>query len=78
MEKPFSGKVSSRDRCSDVYQMDIIKLLTAIRNERERLNAAIMAIERLTKVKEGSEMSIRKRGRPPGTKNKPKASVPQH
>jgi hypothetical protein len=59
--------------------MDIKKLLTAPRDERERINTAIMAIERLTKVQTDSgSIKIKRMGRPPGSKNKPKASVPQH
>jgi hypothetical protein len=54
--------------------MDITKIIAALREERERVDAAIMSIERLVKVKDGS---IKKRGRPPGSKNKPKAGVPQ-
>jgi hypothetical protein len=53
--------------------MDIEKLLGELRYERERLNAAIMAIERLvlSSKKDRPDLSKR-RGRPPGSKNKTK------
>jgi hypothetical protein len=57
--------------------MDVEKYLIALRHERARIHAAITAIERLTKVPTDSESPIRRRGRPPGSKNKPKASTPQ-
>jgi hypothetical protein len=58
--------------------MDIQKLLTTLRHEHERLNAAIIAIERLTQAKADSGLLTKKRGRPPGSKNKPKASGPDN
>jgi hypothetical protein len=49
--------------------MNIRKLLDALRDERERLNIAIMAMERLAQA---SGSSIKRRGRPPGSKNVPR------
>jgi hypothetical protein len=57
--------------------MDIEKLLTDLRHERERIHAAITAIERLTKAQAGSGSPLKRRGRPLGSKNKPKESAPQ-
>jgi len=57
--------------------MDLIKIISALRDERERVIAAIMTIERLVQ-RDGSGSSIKKRGRPPGSKNKPKASASQN
>jgi hypothetical protein len=51
--------------------MDIGKLLAALRDERERINAAITAIERLLQVQTSSESPTKRRGRPPGSKNRP-------
>jgi hypothetical protein len=58
-------------------EMDVIKIISALRYERERVIAAITTIERLMQ-KDGSGLSIKKRGRPPGSKNKPKASASQN
>jgi hypothetical protein len=57
--------------------MDTTKILTVLHHEHERVSAAIKAIERLMKVKDASGSSMKRRGRPPGSKNKPKAEVPQ-
>jgi hypothetical protein len=58
--------------------MDIGKLLAALRDERERINAAIAAMERLVQVQTSSGPSIKRRGRPPGSKNRPKPAVQRH
>jgi hypothetical protein len=57
-----------------LYAMNIKKVLTGLRDERERINAAITAVERLANVKASSGSSMKRPGRPPGSKNKPKAS----
>jgi hypothetical protein len=50
--------------------MDLVKILSILHAERERIISAIDAVERLTKVE--TMASPKKRGRPPGSKNKPK------
>jgi hypothetical protein len=62
--------------CQASLQMDLTKIISVLRDERERVIAAITTIERLVQ-KDGSRSSTKKRGRPPGSKNKPKASTPQ-
>jgi hypothetical protein len=57
--------------------MDISKILRALRLEHERVNAAILVCERLTKAQASLGASMKRRGRPPGSKNKPKASAPE-
>ena len=58
--------------------MDVTKILTELRQEREQLEEAIMSLERLARGRGRrrgrppawmSELD-RKRGRPPGSKNK--------
>ena len=78
--KTRSGKDTLKGCCflpGTSYAMDLEKLLTDLRHERERVHAAIAAIERLTKVQTGSGSPIKRRGRPLGSKNKPKESAPQ-
>jgi hypothetical protein len=57
-------------------QMDLTKIISALRDERERVVAAIKTIERLVQ-RDGPGSSIKKRGRPPGSRNKTKASSSQ-
>lgn len=71
-------KSQSRESTLRFYPMDIQKLLIALRQEHERLSAAIIAIERLTQAQADSGSLIKKRGRPPGSKNKPKVNPPQN
>jgi hypothetical protein len=53
--------------------MDIGKLLTGLYHERDRIDAAIVAIERLALNSKGESPDLSKRrGRPPGSKNKAK------
>lgn len=68
---------------SKLFRMDIIKMLAELRAESERLNEAIVTLERLARgqaprrgrppnwLTEGT-----RRGRPPGSKNKSKTNVP--
>ena len=60
-------------------QMDINKMLAELRNEREQIEEAIMTLERLARGRGRRRgrppawMSmIKRRGRPPGSKNRPK------
>jgi len=64
--------------------MDVTRILTELRQEREQLEEAIMSLERLARGRGRrrgrppswmSEITQRKRGRPPGSKNKPRAEV---
>jgi len=58
--------------------MDVVlKTLTALRHERERVSEAIETIERLTNLQISGGVPTRRRGRPPGSKNKPKVDQPQ-
>ncbi len=60
-------------------KMDVSKILTELRQEREQIEEAIMSLERLARGRGRrrgrppawmTEMD-KKRGRPPGSKNKP-------
>jgi hypothetical protein len=60
-------------------KMDVSKILTELRQEREQIEVAIMSLERLARGRGRrrgrppawmAEMD-KKRGRPPGSKNKP-------
>jgi hypothetical protein len=67
--------------------MDIVKIISALREEERQLDLAIMSLERLamgsgrrrgrppawmTALKAGTP---KRRGRPPGSKNKPKTEA---
>ncbi len=65
--------------------MDVTRILTELRQEREQLEEAIMSLERLARGRGRrrgrppswmSEITQRKRGRPPGSKNKT-SSIPK-
>ena len=60
--------------------MDVTKMLAELREERERLDEAILALERLAQGRGRRRgrppawlSKITKRGRPPGSKNKSKS-----
>jgi DNA invertase Pin-like site-specific DNA recombinase len=62
--------------------MDVLKMLADLRAEREQIEEAIMTLERLARGRGRRRgrppawMSvIKRRGRPPGSKNKPKDSA---
>lgn len=62
--------------------MDIIKMLGELRQEREHIEEAIMTLERLARgqgKRRGRPPAwlsvLKKRGRPPGSKNKSKDSA---
>ncbi len=62
--------------------MDINKMLTELRVEREQIEEAIMTLERLARGRGRRRgrppawmSQIKRRGRPPGSKNRPKAEV---
>ena len=59
--------------------MDVTKMLTELRQEREQIEEAIMSLERLARGRGKRRgrppawmTEIKRRGRPPGSKNKPK------
>jgi hypothetical protein len=65
--------------------MDVSKMLAELRQEREQIDEAIMILERLARGRgkrrgrppawmtaTSGAVTARKRGRPPGSKNKPK------
>ena len=65
--------------------MDVQAILNELRQEREQIEEAIMSLERLARgqgkrrgrppkwMTETGASAPRRRGRPPGSKNKPKA-----
>lgn len=62
--------------------MDINKMLSDLRLEREAIEEAIMTLERLARGRGRRRgrppawmTQIKRRGRPPGSKNKPRAEV---
>ncbi len=59
--------------------MDVSKILTELREERQQIEEAIVSLERLARGRGRrrgrppawiSEMTAKRRGRPPGSKNK--------
>lgn len=63
--------------------MDVNKMLVELRQEREQIEEAIMILERLARGRgkrrgrppawmAATAVTTKKRGRPPGSKNKPK------
>jgi len=61
--------------------MDVSKILTELRQEREQIEEAIMSLERLARGRGKRRgrppawmTEVKRRGRPPGSKNKPKSS----
>jgi hypothetical protein len=62
--------------------MDVIKMLTDLRQEREQIEEAIVTLERLARGRGRRRgrppawmSAIKRRGRPPGSKNKPKEAA---
>ena len=62
--------------------MDINKMLAELRQEREQIEEAIMTLERLARGRGRRRgrppawmTQIKKRGRPPGSKNRPKTEA---
>jgi hypothetical protein len=62
--------------------MDILKMLTDLRHERQQIEEAIVTLERLAKgrgKRRGRPPTwmavIKRRGRPPGSKNKAKETA---
>jgi len=62
--------------------MDVTKMLTELRQEREHIEEAILTLERLARGRGKRRgrppawmTEIKRRGRPPGSKNKPKTEA---
>jgi hypothetical protein len=62
--------------------MDVIKMLSELRTEREQIEEAIMTLERLARGRGRRRgrppawlAALKKRGRPPGSKNKAKETA---
>jgi hypothetical protein len=65
--------------CSTLSEMDILKMLPELRAEREHLEEAILALERIARGRGKRRgrppkwmTGMKRRGRPPGGKNRPK------
>ncbi|MDX2151519.1 MAG: hypothetical protein SFV54_12350 [Bryobacteraceae bacterium] len=61
--------------------MDVMKMLTELRQEREQIEEAILSLERLARGRGKRRgrppawmVEVKKRGRPPGSKNKATAA----
>jgi hypothetical protein len=61
--------------------MDVAKMLAELRQEREHIEEAILSLERIARGRGRRRgrppawlAEVKKRGRPPGSKNKPKDS----
>ena len=64
--------------------MDVSKILTELREERQQIEAAIVSLERLARARGPrrgrppawiSGLTAKRRGRPPGSKNKTAAEA---
>jgi hypothetical protein len=62
--------------------MDVIKMLSELRQEREQIEEAIVTLERLARGRGKRRgrppawlSALKRRGRPPGSKNKPKETA---
>ncbi len=64
--------------------MDVSKILSELREEREQIEEAIISLERLARGRGRrrgrppawmSDLTAKRRGRPPGSKNKPAEAV---
>jgi hypothetical protein len=64
--------------------MDVSKILSDLRNERQQIEEAILSLERLARGRGRrrgrppswmSEVAAKRRGRPPGSKNKIAAAM---
>ncbi|MGH9559557.1 MAG: hypothetical protein ACRD30_09980 [Bryobacteraceae bacterium] len=63
----------------ETMNMDVLKMLADLRQEREQIEEAIMTLERLAQGRGRRRgrppawmTAVKRRGRPPGSKNKPK------
>ena len=72
-------EICRSSRALSLHEMDINKMLADLRTEREQIEEAIVVLERLARGQGRRRgrppawmTTIKKRGRPPGSKNKPK------
>jgi hypothetical protein len=65
------------------YKMDVTKILAELREERQQIEEAIVSLERLARGRGRrrgrppawmADLSVKRRGRPPGSKNKTQVS----
>ncbi len=63
-------------------QMDVLKMLTELRQEREQIEEAILTLERLVRGRGRRRgrppawlSALKRRGRPPGSRNKSKETA---
>jgi riboflavin synthase len=80
----FSERVSIMTKLyeAETKAMDLLKMLADLRQEREHIEEAIVTLERLARGRGRRRgrppawmATIKRRGRPPGSKNKPKESA---
>ena len=66
--------------------MDVTKILSELREERQQIEEAIVSLERLARGRGRrrgrppawmSELTVKRRGRPPGSKNKTSVAAVQ-
>ena len=64
--------------------MDVGKILKDLREKRDELEQAIVSLERLARTRRDRRgrppmwvTEVKRRGRPPGSKNKPRAERPE-
>ena len=76
----LGGQGSSTDHLGE--QMDVLKMLADLRQEREQIEEAIITLERLARGRGRRRgrppawmSAIKRRGRPPGSKNRNKESA---
>jgi hypothetical protein len=69
-------------RTSGEGKMDVLKMLADLRQEREQIEEAILTLERLARGRGRRRgrppawmATLKRRGRPPGSKNKAKESA---
>jgi hypothetical protein len=81
---PFTEQVRPRHggKRSQERIMDVLKMLSELRSEREQIEEAIMTLERLARGRGKRRgrppawlSALKRRGRPPGSKNKPKEAA---
>jgi hypothetical protein len=80
----FSERMSIMTKLygAETKEMDLLKMLADLRQEREHIEEAIVTLERLAQGRGRRRgrppawmATIKRRGRPPGSKNKPKESA---
>jgi hypothetical protein len=73
-------EICRSSRALSLHEMDINKMLAELRTEREQVEEAIIVLERMARGRGRRRgrppawmTTVKRRGRPPGSKNKPKA-----